>query len=503
MGSEEWRRKEKKASTTLASWADANGASQRLAGLVADGEASTRVVEILKKCRGSGAALNKAQQTAMLGQLRGAGPWHKDGAAAPTPGKRHKPAPAPNDAAATTNRRARRAASRAAEPAARPAAPGRQARRVALAETEPSEIAVEPDEGWSCTNCTATRRGRQSKCRICQHSRTPAAVPAASPAALSVEELAAKRAGLQACISSMQTYGAMPAAIAERQAALALLDKPIAPPPQPGLSEQLAAATAAETAALAYESALVDKGRELQAKVAEAQADVTALGIALGKAQQQSKEATNKLTAVRRAVGAQDQTAGPAAAPAAPAAPAHATILAAVDATFARQLEALGAPGAEEEIKREMETFAALWGCTLQNGFSMTRYLATRAAAVREEVAGATSEARTSQPPQVGQTPSMAATAPSIAKAPAARPAARPAAAPAEGGAGGESRLPARDSCKQESISETSRTQVAKETCAKAQREEERQARLARNRREKDEIEAEAAADFSDVGTAA
>ena len=141
-----------------------------------------------------------------------------------------------------------------------------------------------------------------------------------------------------------------------------------------------------------------------------------------------------------------------------------------------------------------METFAALWGCTLQNGFSMTRYLATRAAAVREEVAGATSEARTSQPPQVGQTPS---------KAPAARPAARPAAAPAEGGAGGESRLPARDSCKQESISETSRTQVAKETCAKAQREEERQARLARNRREKDEIEAEAAADFSDVGTAA
>ena len=150
-----------------------------------------------------------------------------------------------------------------------------------------------------------------------------------------------------------------------------------------------------------------------------------------------------------------------------------------------------------------METFAALWGCTLQNGFSMTRYLATRAAAVREEVAGATSEARTSQPPQVGQTPSMAETAPSIAKAPAARPAARPAAAPAEGGAGGESRLPARDSCKQESISETSRNQVAKETCAKAQREEERQARLARNRCEKDEIEAEAAADFSDVGTAA
>ena len=131
----------------------------------------------------------------------------------------------------------------------------------------------------------------------------------------------------------------------------------------------------------------------------------------------------------------------------------------------------------------------------MQNGFSMTRYLATRAAAVREELAGAaTSETRT---------PAMAATAPGIAKAPAARPAARPAAAPAEGGAGGESRLPARDSCKQESISETSRTQVAKETCAKAQREEERQARLARNRREKDEIEAEAAADFSDVGTAA
>ena len=188
-------------------------------------------------------------------------------------------------------------------------------------------------------------------------------------------------------------------------------------------------------------------------------------------------------------MGAQDQTAGPAAAaaPAASAEPLQASILAAVDANFARQLESLSAPGAEEQIRQEMESFATLWGCTLQSGFSLARYLATRAAAVREELASATaSETRT---------PAMAATAPGIAKVPAARPAARPAAAPAEGNAGGESRLPARDPCKQESISETSRAQVAKEACAKAQREAERQARLARNRIEKDGIEAEAVDD--------
>ena len=460
---------EKKLGTSLASWADANGVLPRLAGLVANGEASSRVVDILKKCRGSGAALSKAQQVAMLGQLRGAGPWHKVDAAA---------APASNDGPAS-NRGTRRRAAMAAAPAASPAVPGSPAKKVARAEPKPSEMAVEPDEGWNCTNCTASHHRLPRKCRLCQHLRVPAAVPEAAPAALSVEERAAKRAGLQACISSMQTYGAMPAAIAERQAALAELDKPVAPSPLPGLSEQLAVATAAEAAALAYENALIDKGRDLLEKVAEAQADVAALSIALGKASLQCKVAANKLTAVRRAVGAQDQTAVPAAAaaPAAPAEPLNASILAAVDANFARQLEALRAPEAEVQIRQEMESYASLWGCTLENGFSIARYLAIRAAAVREELANTSTSA------------------PGTARATVVRPAGRPATAPAEGNADGESRLPARDSCKKDAISETSRAQLAKEACALAQRETERQAGLLRKRMEKDGSEAKAGED--------
>ena len=74
MGNEEWRRKMKKAKATLATWCDNNCNNPKIAGLVVDGEASSKVVDILKQCRTAGEKLNSAQRTAMEGQLKGAGP---------------------------------------------------------------------------------------------------------------------------------------------------------------------------------------------------------------------------------------------------------------------------------------------------------------------------------------------------------------------------------------------------------------------------------------------
>ena len=293
-----------------------------------------------------------------------------------------------------------------------------------LAETEPSEIPVEASEeelsqeaGWICTRCAATHRGRPRKCRICLFARAPAAAPAASPARLSAEEVAKKRAELQACIACMLSCGAKPNAIADMQATLALLDKPMTPPPQPDLLEQLAEATAAEAAAVEYENALLSKGCELQVKLEEAQADVAALTVAYRKAQQQSTEAAIKMAAVRCAVGAQGTTTGPAATPVAPAAPAQATFMATVDATLARELEALNSQGAEERIRLEMKTFAARVGCTMDD-FPMTRYLTERAVEMRLAVTGVTSVKPEDRPLPAEPFPPMAVMAASVARRP-------------------------------------------------------------------------------------
>ena len=101
------------------------------------------------------------------------------------------------------------------------------------------------------------------------------------------------------------------------------------------------------------------------------------------------------------------------------------------------------------------------------------------------------------RPLPTGPSPVTTTTIPGIAKAPPTRPAA----APTESGVGSDSRLPERCSIKTESLTEQSRTQVAKESCSKMQRDEEREARLAKLRREHDEIAAEAEADSLDVNT--
>ena len=87
--------------------------------------------------------------------------------------------------------------------------------------------------------------------------------------------------------------------------------------------------------------------------------------------------------------------------------------------------------------------------------------------------------------------PAAAAVTPGVARVPPARPTA----APAGVGAEDDSRIPDRGSVKAGSLSEPSRTQVAKESHSKAQVVEERAARIALKRREIADLTAEAEAE--------
>ena len=147
-----------------------------------------------------------------------------------------------------------------------------------------------------------------------------------------------------------------------------------------------------------------------------------------------------------------------------------------------------------------MNAHAAEWGCTTTEGFPMAKYLAARNAKLRVMVTSITSEAPMDGPPLVGQTPTTAATAACVAKAPLARPAV----AHTESGASGESLLPKRDTPKDgtrlPAQARASPTQEAREACGRLQREEERQARFARRRDETVRDEAEALADLAEFG---
>ena len=124
-----------------------------------------------------------------------------------------------------------------------------------------------------------------------------------------------------------------------------------------------------------------------------------------------------------------------------------------------------------------MKAYEERWGCTRAN-FPMARYLAERTAAMRKVVTGVAPVK-----PEDGSLP--AEPIPTIPKR----------GSPKEG-----TRLPDRNSIKTESLNETSRTQVAKESCSKAQRDEERDAMLARHRREFEDLTTEAETDRLDVG---
>ena len=194
-------------------------------------------------------------------------------------------------------------------------------------------------------------------------------------------------------------------------------------------------------------------------------------------------------------MGAQGTASGPAVACAAPAVPAQAVVLetvrCTVDASFAQEVETLSSQSAEEAIQLEMKAYEERWGCTRAT-FPMARYLAVRTAGVRRVVTGVAPSMSEGVSLPTESSPPMASADASVVRAPPAKPTA----APAKEG----SRLPERSSIKAESVNVTSRTQVAKELCSKAQAKEGRNAGLDRRRSEVGNP-AEESDDLSDNGS--
>ena len=216
MGSEGWRRKKTRVSTPLATWADNNGLPERLAGLIADGEATPLVVELVKKFRAAhGATLSSAVKVKLMKELSSAGQW-----GAPT-GKRAAPPESSSGSRAGGALRPRSSAAAAAGAAAREAvlraevaalkkaaaAVPRQARRkarrgdpaVAVPVRGPTKVVpevvgdqadvdVEPTPPqWTCPACTTEWDFIPKKqCHLCKMQR--AVTGPAAQAVASVEE---------------------------------------------------------------------------------------------------------------------------------------------------------------------------------------------------------------------------------------------------------------------------------------------------------------------------
>ena len=385
MGSEEWRQQTRgrrrggrssgraggETKPPLADWCDTNLTAARfakLAWLVQKQKATAAVVAILKKHQEQATPLSKVRQGVLERELDGAGDWGTATAPAgptrsPKTGKQLAASLAERADVRGPPRQRGRSGGRAPEGRVRTgsrAQGGRKKQRPGAAPTAAASMAAAADvpveaedevpsavAGWGCACCLTLHRSLTRKCRVCLRPRVAPAASAAPPAVLSGEEIAAKRAKMMECIASMVEHGAMPDAVADLQAKVALLSKPVAAPPLPDLVAMLAAATAADVEAQVYLAALLDRGGELAARLAEAAADVEAHGIAVVKAHEQGKAVAAQMDEVKRAI-AQGSASGPAGSCDAPAVPAQAAVLETVrcnvNAVFAQVANAWTSP---------------------------------------------------------------------------------------------------------------------------------------------------------------
>ena len=339
------------------------------------------VVAILKKHQKQATPLSKVQQGVLERELDGAGDWGTATAPAgptrsPKTGKQLAASLAERADVRGPPRQRGRSGGRAPEGRVRTgsrAQGGRKKQRPGAAPTAAAPMAAAADvpveaedeelpavAGWVCAGCTTAHRTLTRKCRVCLRPRVPPAAPAAPPAGLSGEASVARRDMLTECIARMVECGAKPDNVAPFQAELALLSKPVATPPQPDLVAMLAAATAADAEAKDYLAALLNRGIELSERLAAAQADVDAHGIAVAKANEHIRDVAAQMDTVKRAV-TQGSAAGQAVDRDAPAAPAQEAVLesvrCAVDAFFTLKLEALNSPdsGVQQEFRKHLE----------------------------------------------------------------------------------------------------------------------------------------------------
>ena len=507
MGSEEWRREQRKRKPrdSLASWADSNGLSARLAGLIADGEATALVVELVKKFRAAhGATLSSAMKASLMAELRGTGRWDTTADKRATPpvsssGARTGGATRPRSYAAVAAGAAAREAALRAElaalkkAAAVPRQARRKARRVEPADAVPesgpttavpevvgdhADIEVEPTPPqWTCPACTTEWNFiPKRQCHLCKMQRT--VIGPAAQAMASVEEDAAVVAKYQGVIDALEALGsASPddkAIIGGYRAKIAFLRKPKTPAPELPASVRHNAAIVAVEAAQMRNETLLKVEQSIQREIALKQAELQRVGFAVARASKELQEAGAALDAASRLMPS--PTAGPAGTHAAPAMAAKATL----EATMVDAVEASLGAYEMEDAKR-----VGLLEYSKKAILEMTLHM-------QREVGLPPAD----RPAPAAPLRTATTRAPSAARAPAART--------AEGGLGCENRLPERD-VKKESLNKTSQAQAtAMEACGKTLVKEERE-RLFNSGRDFDlrgeQPDGEEAAAPSDSGT--
>ena len=518
MAGEGWQGKKTRVSAPpLATWADNNGLSKRLACLISDGEATQLVIEIVKKFRAThGATITSVAKAKMLRELDAAGQWSKSGktAASQQAAPARRRAAFSGDAAKDSRSYAAVAAGAGANRAeaalrqelqamrkananltaalkanvnqdkalrGRAAAedqPSRRARRAARRDSrtrvDPAAMPVEEEEdtpavaGWQCTLCERLHPRPTKQCRVCWTKREVATADSDGRTAHSEAQIAVERTKLEAVIAMMTASGHCQSKrglshIAELQAQLVGMSAPSAPTPVLDDTARLGAAQKAVDNAVARVAKYTESMDGLNNRLKEMQLDIEALQRARADAVQLQMEAERALASVQQEVGARAMTPGhtAAAAPAPQVAGSQSAHHDKARSVLARRLEALSKLDSDvlKQIRDQLEVAGGA-DPTITVANMVAKYIESMQQELDEDV------------PTVTTAESATPTAPVRA------PPARLAAATAMGGTDGDTQLNARVSVKLAAQAQTSAAQAAKQAAAGNQRVGKRQQNL-------------------------
>ena len=326
MNSDAWRAttSPKPRKQSLSAWMAANGYRQAVVDRVASGNCEKKLLDRLKAERDTAAgpdgSLSKAQKAKYFGA---ASPARAGRGSRPERAGRGKE-PAANHARGNSTRAGAHGAKPDKGLAEQNAALQRQVaelKRSAAKNTATApaagaaDVPVESEDaaGWSCSNCTADHgNAKKTTCRICDKSRTTTSAPAAAPAALSSEEVAAERAKLLAYKESLAIGGyldpaPLAAALKNIEAKLLRLDESPAEPEAKDPFTRLSEAKDAADKAKRYCEGLYVKAAGIKERLVSLQLDWIAAATAIEKAEYaltQSKAALAAAAATTAAVAA-------------------------------------------------------------------------------------------------------------------------------------------------------------------------------------------------------
>ena len=479
-------KKTKKSHGPLADWCDANLSprfARRVAALVAKGDATPRVVDILKEFRGKNKVLSSAQRIAVEAQLDGAGPWSSSEASLRTAAPPRHRAPAVGPAvgqrrgADRTSGMALKAAhaeiaalKAAALPGPTEGQPSRRARRAARrvngTGAEPAAMPVDADgdlptpAGWQCARCERPHPQTARQCRVCATKKVTTSAGTAGQAARSEAQTAADAAEVQNLIDRLAGCGLSQTkstltVMAELRARLEGMTASPAPAPVLDDTARLGAAQSAVDSTEAVVLKFTDRIDAMNSRLSELQLDLEALQRVRADALQQQMEAEKALAVVQQEVGSRAAAPGHAvvAEPAAQGTDSLSAHRAKTHAAFAGRLAALNDPDSLVQIQIRSQLEEA-------GGPDHTAVVAKMCAMLITTVLQELAE----------DAPTTASTASAVPAAPLKAQPAKHVSAAATSGVGGNAQLPARQPVKLAAQAQASATQVAKQGVAKLQR---------------------------------